>query len=198
MRIRSGRSHAAAMHRTLGGFALAGALLLSIGCSPTASSTPEAAAPAPAAATSPAAASGASASAPTVTTPPKPFTGDAVADLVALMSDDYDAKRPHAAYLAHYFPNECRKHDALPFEQVCEVEDPNDHGPSPMPLLMLGIDGDRIVSALVVGRDPSKEAFSCGALDGLPEIHACVPAAASDADQLAIRDAWTAFMAAAN
>ncbi|WP_386754673.1 hypothetical protein [Lysobacter yangpyeongensis] len=127
---------------------------------------------------------------------------DLVSQLAGLTRTGLNVDDPGvASYLKSNFSDACSKDDALPFDQICQhyAEDSDANDPSPWPDLMLGILGQRIVSAVVL--DPAQELgadWTCSAVSGLENVRACSPTNIDAAQRTQWLQRWSAFLHAAD
>lgn len=130
-------------------------------------------------------------------------SGDpAIKQLARLSSARLDAKQPEVSqYLLRFFRDECSKDDGLPFDQVCHhyPEDAGTDDPSPWPDLMLGLSGDRIVSAVLF--DPAQHlggTWACAPVKGLGQVRACTPTDITSPQRAEWLQRWSAYLNAAD
>lgn len=105
-----------------------------------------------------------------------------------------------ASYLQTHFNDACTRHDALPFDEVCDHEraDAAASDPSPWPDLMLGLRERRIVSAVLFHPAQQLGGWHCDAVPGMTEVRACTPGDIAATDRAQWLDAWAAFFRAAD
>ncbi|QNP39615.1 hypothetical protein [Lysobacter solisilvae (ex Woo and Kim 2020)] len=138
-------------------------------------------------------------------TPPQPGSdaaGDPATTELARISANPNAKPGEVSqYLSRFFRDECGKDDGLPFEQVCRhyATDADTSDPSPWPDLMLGLAGDRIVSAVLFDSAQNLgNAWACAPVKGLEHVRACAPTIITSTQRDEWLQRWSAYLNAAD
>ena len=158
--------------------------------------------------TAPAAsASPAPADAPGTTTAPaaSPVPASVAVDLYAGLSalataPGADAQVRLAEYLDRHFPEMCEADPRFSFDRVCQtVSDPTDPDPSPWPEALVGLQGERVVVAVLTRPDASLGApWSCTAPPAIDPVRLCVLPDASQDDRTRWTGEWAGFFQAAD
>lgn len=181
--------------------AVAGFAACAAACSPTPAEEPAAAtAPTSASSASPAADISATPVPMTPVAPPVPGLNDPYAHL-AMAPGGLDLTSPEGRLFKSAFlsgDNSCTageegKVDGQPFDQICVW--PDTGGAEDLGRLYLGVNGDRVVSAMTRDHAQPLSGWSCTPAERLPRTQICNAASASAADKAGWTNFWNGYIA---
>jgi hypothetical protein len=110
------------------------------------------------------------------------------------------AAKPLSAYLGQYFADACGPDPRFSVDRICRsAPAAGDADPSGWPQLLLAIDGERVVSAVLTAPGAALAApWACEPCPQLEALRLCFPADTAPADRSRWTQEWVGFFQAAD
>ncbi|GAB2503841.1 hypothetical protein [Lysobacter humi (ex Lee et al. 2017)] len=124
-----------------------------------------------------------------------PFTA-----LAELPAANLDQSTPQVSqFLDRYFPDACSPDERLAFDAVCQYYGTNQEAdPSPWPELVIGVDGGRLASVVLIDHPLPLAGWMCRDLPLPAPLRTCFAAHTSHEDRVLWTQQWTAYFSAAD
>jgi hypothetical protein len=103
-------------------------------------------------------------------------------------------------YLDRYFPGGCEPDERFSVERICQSAlDQESQDPSPWPQMLLAIDGERVVSAVLTDPNAALAApWACETVREFEPVRLCFLSGADPADRARWSKEWAGFLQAAD